>query len=49
MACSRLGNMLYLDIQKGYEAMKTEILQRKFGGTAACMKKLMMAKKGVAN
>ena len=46
VACSRLGKMLHLDIQKLKEAMKTLICQKYLGGTAACMKRLMMATKG---
>ena len=46
MDCSRLGNMLYLDIQKGKEATKTENFQQQIRGTAAFMKRLMMATKG---
>ena len=38
--------MLHLDIQKGGEAMKTSIFQKYPVGTAACMKSLMMDKKG---
>ena len=34
-ACYRLGNMLYLDIQKGKEVMKASYFQQKIGGTAA--------------
>ena len=46
VACSRLGTMLYLDIQMGKEAMKTSKFQQKIRGTAACMKRPMMATKG---
>ena len=46
LACSRLGKMLHLDIQKGKEATNTFIFQKYFGDNAACMKRLMMAKKG---
>ena len=45
VACSRLGTMLYLYIQKGNVAMKSEKLQQDIGETAACMKRIMMAKK----
>ena len=38
--------MLHLDIQKGKEAMKTYTFQQRIGGTAACMNRKMMAKKG---
>ena len=34
MACSRLGAMLHLEIQKGEEAMKTPGFQKDLGGTA---------------
>ena len=44
--CSRLGTMLYLDIQKDKETMKTLTLQKYIGSNAACMKRLMMATKG---
>ena len=33
-----VGTMLYLDIQKGEEAMTTLEFQQEIGGTAACMK-----------
>ena len=46
MACSRLGTMLHLDIQKGKEAMKTSNFQKDIGDTAAYMKILMMDTKG---
>ena len=45
MACSRLGAMLHLDIQKYKEAMKTLEFQKYLGGTAVCMKRLTMATK----
>ena len=38
-----------LDIQKGKEVMKTLTFQKDIGGTAACIKRLMMNKNGVAN
>ena len=41
MDCSRLGNMLYLDIQKGEEAMKTSEFQQQIVGTVMYMKRLM--------
>ena len=44
--CSRLGNMLYLGIQKGEEALKTSKLQKYLGGTDVCMKILVMDTKG---
>ena len=46
VACYRLGTMLYLEIQKGKEAMKTSEFQQQIGRTVACMKRLMMATKG---
>ena len=39
-ACSSLGSMLHLDIQKGREAMNTSYFQKDIGGTAACMKRI---------
>ena len=33
VSCSRLGNMLYLDIQKGKEAMKKTKFQQNIVGT----------------
>ena len=46
MACSRLGTILHLEIQKGKEVMKTLTFQKYIGGTAACTKRLMMDTKG---
>ena len=46
MACSRLGTMLHLEIQKGKEAMKTSKFQNVLGGTTVCMKILSIATKG---
>ena len=46
VACSRLGTMLHLDIQKGKETMKKSKFQSVLGGTAACMKRLAIATKG---
>ena len=46
MACSRLGTMLHLDIQKGKEAMKTSNFHNIIGGTTAWMKRLAIATKG---
>ena len=46
MACSRLGNMLYLEIQKRKEVLKTAKCQNVMGGTTACMKRLAIATKG---
>ena len=40
MACSRLGNMLHLDIQKGKGDMKTSNFQKYLGVTTACMNRL---------
>ena len=49
LACSRLETMLYLEIQKGKEATKTEKFQQQIGGTSECMDIITMDKKGVAN
>ena len=46
MACSRLGTMLHLEMQKENEDMKTLNFQKDIGGAAACMKRLTMATKG---
>ena len=46
VACSRLWTMLYPDIQKGKEDTKTAEFQQQIGGTAACMKRLVMDTKG---
>ena len=46
VACSRLGTMLHLYIQKGKEATKTSKFQRILGGTTACMRILYIATKG---
>ena len=46
MECTRLGTMLYLDIQKWKENMKTSEFQKNLGVTAACMNRLAMAAKG---
>ena len=46
IACSRLGIMLHLDIQKGKEDMKISEFQKYLGGTAACTKRLIMDAKG---
>ena len=46
MACLRLGTMLYLDIQKGKEAMKTSTPRKYIGGTTVHMKRLAIATKG---
>ena len=43
VACSRLGTMLYLDIQKGTEAMKKSKFQNVLGGTAACINRLAIS------
>ena len=40
--CYRLGNMLYLDIQKGEEAMKTSEFQKYIGGIATFIEVLEM-------
>ena len=46
VACSRLGTMLHLEIQKGKEATKKSTFQSELGGNAACMKRLAIANKG---
>ena len=46
VACSRLGTMLHLEIQKGKEAMKKSEFQSELGDTAECMKRLAFATKG---
>ena len=46
VACSRLGKMLHLEIQRGKESMKTSEFQKKLGGTTACMKRLAIDTKG---
>ena len=46
LACSRLGTMLHLDIQKGKEAMKTSTFKNVLGGNTACMKRLAIDNKG---
>ena len=46
VACSRLGMMLHLEIQKGKEAMKKSTFQSELGGTVVCMKRLAIATKG---
>ena len=46
VACSRLGNMLHLDIQKMKEAMKKSKFQSIMGGAAACMKRIAIDTKG---
>ena len=46
VACSRLGTMLHLYIQKGKEAMKTSEFQKDLGDTGVRMKRLAMATKG---
>ena len=45
VACSRLGTMLHLEIQKWKEAMKTSTFQNVLGGTANCMRRLAIATK----
>ena len=37
-SCSRIGTVLYVDIQVGKEVMKVSDYQQDIGGTAACMK-----------
>ena len=46
VAFSRLGTMLYLEIQKGKEDMKASEFQKYLGGNNACMKRLSIATKG---
>ena len=46
MAYSRLGTMLHLEIQKWEEDMKASNFEWDVGGTAACTKIIMVAKKG---
>ena len=43
--CSRFGNMLYLEIQKGKENTNTEGFHQLIGGTISSMERLMMATK----
>ena len=46
VACSRLGTMLHLEIQKGKEDTKTSRFQNVLGGTTACIKRLAIDIKG---
>ena len=46
MACSRLGVMLYLDIQNREETTKASYFQQHIRGTAACMNRVMKATTG---
>ena len=46
VACSRLGTVLHLDIQKEKEAIKTSTFQKYLGGTVARMKIRMIYTKG---
>ena len=46
VACSRLGTVLHLDIQKGKDATNMSEFYKDIRGTAACMKILVMATKG---
>ena len=46
VAYSRLGTMLHLYIQKGEEATETPNFRKYLRGTAACMKIIIMTKKG---
>ena len=46
VACSRLGVMSHLDIQKGKEAMKTSEFQEDLGGTNVFMKIIAIYNKG---
>ena len=46
MSCSRLGNILYLEIQKGKESMKVSDFQNNIRGADIFMKIIMKANKG---
>ena len=46
VACSRLGLMLHLEIQKGEEDIKTSEFQKYIGRPTACMKRLDIDTKG---
>ena len=46
VACSMLGTMLHLDIQRSKEAIKTSTFQHFLIGTTACMKRLAIDTKG---
>ena len=46
VACSRLGTLLHLEIQKGKEAMKISGFQKYLEDTTACIKRLPMDTKG---
>ena len=46
VACLWLGNILYLEIQKGNEATDIEKFQQQIEGTTACKKRTIMATKG---
>ena len=46
MACSRVGTMLYLEVQKGEEAMEKLVFKKDIGGTMDRMKRIMKATKG---
>ena len=46
MACYRLGNMLYIKLQKGKEDMKTLDSQHQIVGTSSLTKRLMKNTKG---
>ena len=45
LACSRLVTVLYLEIQKGNEAMRKSEIQLGIIGTTECMKRLMRGTK----
>ena len=45
-ACSRLGRMLHLEIQKEKEDMKTSKFQKYLGGITSYMKRLAISTKG---
>ena len=46
VACSRLGTMLQLDIQKVKEAMNASKFQQEIGNTTACMNRIIMTING---
>ena len=45
VACSMLGTMLHIEIQRGKDTMKTLEFQKYLGGTDVCMKRLAIATK----
>ena len=48
-ACSRLGIMLHLEIQKRKEAIKASDFRQQIRGTDACMKRTMKDTKRCGN